>query len=113
MQLAIPTVTSATPCGRPPCATDCVTLRTLSSMTPGLSGEMWRSPSAIRFMSTRLATRKIPKVTRAFSRMPRMLRPAIPQMTPRMSPYSAMCPSGRKAVPLITALTVEMHAVRM
>ena len=52
-------------------------------------------------------------VTRAFSRMPRMFNPATPQMIARMSAYSMPADSGRNAVPLITALTVEMHAVRM
>ncbi len=56
---------------------------------------------------------KMPNVTRAFSRMPRMLSPATAQMIASISAYSPRALIGRKAVPLMTALTVEMHAVRM
>ena len=52
-------------------------------------------------------------VTRAFSRMPTMLRPATPQMIPMIRTRSAPGPIATNAVPLITALTDEMQAVRM
>src|SRR5262245_38608990 len=74
---------------------------------------MCRNPSAIRFRITIVATMKMPKVTRAFSRMPRMLRPATPQMTARMTACDVPGPRAMNAVPFTTALTVEMQAVRM
>ncbi len=46
------------------------------------------------------ATMKMTKVTRAFSRMPRMLSPATAQMAAKMITYWAAGPMGRKAVPL-------------
>jgi len=113
MQLATPTVTTATACGRPAPVTEPTTPCALPRMIRALPDSRCRKPSAIRFTSTKAATMKMPNVTRAFSRMPRMLRPAIAQMTPRMSPYWVTGPTVRNAVPLITALTVEMHAVRM
>jgi hypothetical protein len=42
-----------------------------------------------------------------------MFRPATAQMTPRVRARSPAGPTDRNAVPLITALTAEMHAVRM
>ena len=82
-------------------------------MTDGACGSMWMNPSTIRFTNTNAAATKMKKVTRAFSRIPRMLRKATPQMIARMSAYSVPADSGRNAVPLMTALTVEMQAVRM
>ncbi len=113
MQLAMPTVTTATACGSPNPVTERATLVALPRITSGLPGAMCSKPSAIRLSSTNAATMKIPKVTRAFSRMPRMLSPATAQMIARMSPCWVAGPRGRNAVPLITALTVEMQAVRM
>jgi hypothetical protein len=82
-------------------------------MTLGLDGSMLRMPSAIRFRKTTAVAMKMPKITRAFSRMPRMLRTATPQMMPRTRTRCVPLPMGTKAVPLITALTVERQAVRM
>src|SRR5438552_11929461 len=113
MQLAMPTVTIATACGSPNPVTERATLVALSRIASGLPGAMCSRPSAIRLSSTMAATMKMPKVTRAFSRMPRMLSPATAQMMARMTPWYSAGPSGRNAVPLITALTVEMQAVRM
>src|SRR5438132_239416 len=112
-QLAMPTVTIATACGSPNPVTERATLVALSRIASGLPGAMCSRPSAIRLSSTMAATMKMPKVTRAFSRMPRMLSPATAQMMARMTPWYSAGPSGRNAVPLITALTVEMQAVRM
>src|SRR5262245_39665796 len=113
MQLAIPTVTTAIACGMLNAVTVVTTLRALSTMMPGLCGDACMMPSVMRFMSTTAATTKMPNVTRAFSRMPRMLRSAIAQMIVRMTVWYVVGPRRRNAVPLVTALTVEMHAVRM
>ena len=67
----------------------------------------------MRFTKTKAAATKMPNVTRAFSRMPMMLSPAMAQMMPSTRSRSAPGPSSTNAVPLMTALTVEMHAVRM
>ena len=112
-QLATPTVITEMKCAMLVCSSACFTLSTLSAMMAGLRGSRWMKPSAIRFTNTKLAAMKIEKVTRAFSRMPMMLSTATPQMMPRISAYSVPADRGRKAVPLMTALTVEMHAVRM
>jgi hypothetical protein len=56
---------------------------------------------------------KMPKVTRAFSRMPMMFSHATPQMIAITRMRSNPGPMSTNTVPLITALTVEMHAVRM
>ena len=106
-------VTTATACAALCWVTSATTLLALATTIPGLAGSMWRMPSAIRFRNTKAAATKMPKVTRAFSRIPRMLRPATAQMTARTTVRSVSAPRGRNAVPLITALTVEMQAVRM
>src|SRR5579883_687769 len=111
--LATPTVTTETPWAKPWWWSAAYTSVTLCHMTAGWRGSRWRKPRAIRFTNTKHAATKMPKVTRAFSRMPRMLSPATAQITPRITPRSSSGPSGTNAVPLITALTVEMHAVRM
>src|SRR6266850_3837173 len=117
MQLAIPTVMIANACGKLDCVTSRTTVSALPRIIRGLSGDMLMKPSAIRFRSTIAATMKIPNVTRAFSRMPMMLSPAIAQMMARMTVCSVPDPSGSALptaeLPLITALTVEMQAVRM
>ena len=82
-------------------------------MVPGDDGSRFRMPSVMRFRNTKAAATKTPNVTRAFSRMPMMLSPATAQMMPRTRRRSAPAPSATNAVPLMTALTVEMHAVRM
>jgi hypothetical protein len=112
-QLATPMVMTATACGSPPSLTLRKTSVALPSTISGLCGWMLSRPSVIRLRMTTAATTKMPNVTRAFSRMPRMFSPATPQITPRIRTCPPFAPAARKAVPLMTALTAEMQAVRM
>jgi len=112
-QLAIPMVTIAIACENPCWPISAMTPVALPTIVPVLPGARWMKPSAIRFRKTTAVAMKMPKVTRAFSRMPRMFSPATAQIAPRMSAYCTADPIGRNAVPLYTALTVEMQAVRM
>ena len=56
---------------------------------------------------------KIRKVKRAFSRMPRMFKPAMAQMIASTVTTITGPEMGKKEVALATALTAEMQAVRM
>jgi hypothetical protein len=56
---------------------------------------------------------KIMKVNRAFSRIPRMFKPATPQMIPSTRIILTGSESWKKDVMLAMALTEEMQAVRI
>ncbi len=62
---------------------------------------------------TKAAAMKIRKVKRAFSRMPRMFKPATAQMIASTVTTKTVPEMGKKEVALDTALTAEMQAVRM
>ncbi len=53
------------------------------------------------------------KVNRAFSRMPRIFKPATAQMMTSTATIIAGSETGKKEVALDTALTAEMQAVRI
>ena len=63
-------------------------------------------------MMTAAAT-KIRKVNRAFSRIPKIFRPATPQMMASTVTIKAVWDRGKKEAALDTALTAEMQAVRI
>ena len=67
----------------------------------------------MRLSMTKAAAIKIRKVNRAFSRIPKIFKPATAQMMPSTATIKAGLESGKKEVALDTALTAEMQAVRI
>ncbi len=67
----------------------------------------------MRLSMMKAAAIKIRKVNRAFSRIPRMFKPATAQMMASTEINVVERGEGKKEVALDTALTAEMQAVRM
>ena len=59
------------------------------------------------------APMKIMKVNRAFSRIPRIFKPATAQMIPKTRAIFMGSDKPKKEVALATTLTAEMQAVRI
>ena len=73
-----------------------------------------KSPETMRLKIIKAAAIKIMKVNRAFSRIPRIFKPATAQIMARTGHHHQWVRiSGKKEVALDTALTAEMQAVRM
>ncbi len=72
-----------------------------------------RIPETMRFRITKAAATKIRKVNRAFSRIPKIFRPATLQMMNSTATIKAGLETGKKEAALDTALTAEMQAVRI